>query len=245
MQADLLTFAANGVYGVTAITCVTAQNPSGIVRVESLETEFVIEQAEAVMQYFTVRAAKTGLLYSLETIKKVAAFFSRNPDIRLVIDPVMVSSSGSRIISTEAIDAYQTLLLPLASVITPNLNEAEILIGHRLRTPEDMDRAAEELAAEWNATIYLKGGHLGGNKLFDVVCDPEGALRSFSQKRIRTIDTHGSGCTLSACVTAHLAMGASPIRAIETARTYLRRGMEKPVFHSGNRFINHFPKTYS
>lgn len=241
MQADLLTFAANGVYGVTAMTCITAQNPEGIAEMKALEPDFVIKQAETVRRYFAVRAAKTGLLCNQMMIDQVADFFSRNVDIKLVVDPVMVSSSGARIISKEAIEAYRRRLFPLATFITPNLDEAEILIGHSLSTPEEMDEAAKELAAEWNATIYLKGGHLGGDMLYDVASAPEGASLSFSQKRIQAIDTHGSGCTLSACVAAHLAKGASAMAAIEAARAYLRRAMERPVFHSGNRFINHFP----
>lgn len=241
MQADLLTFAANGVYGVAAMTCVTAQNPEGVVQVEVLEPEFVIKQAEAVNRYFAVRAAKTGLLYTQEIVDRVSDFFSCNTNISLVVDPVMVSSSGARLLSEEAIDAYRKRLLPLAAVITPNLDEAEILTGRALRSQEELDQAAKEMATEWNANIYLKGGHLEGDILYDVASTRKGESRSFFQKRIRAIDTHGSGCTLSSCVAANLAKGMDAIAAIETARVYLRRGMERPVFHSGNRFINHFP----
>ncbi|QXD31705.1 bifunctional hydroxymethylpyrimidine kinase/phosphomethylpyrimidine kinase [Candidatus Pelagisphaera phototrophica] len=241
MQADLLTFAANGVYGIAAMTCVTAQNPEGVVQVEVLEPEFVIKQAETVNRYFAARAAKTGLLCTQEIVEHVSEFFSRNANIRLVVDPVMVSSSGARLLSEETIDAYREHLLPIAAIITPNLDEAEILIGRPLRSPDEMDQAAQEMATEWNANIYLKGGHLEGDILYDVASTREGESRSFFQKRIRSIDTHGSGCTLSSCVAANLAMGMDAIAAIEAARIYLRRGMERPVFHSGNRFINHFP----
>lgn len=242
MQADLLTFAANGVYGVSAMTCVTAQNPEVVAKLVALDPDFVIEQAEAVTQYFAVSAAKTGMLCNREMIDQVADFFSRNAQIKLVVDPVLVSSSGAHLLSEEAIDAFRRRLLPIATVITPNLDEAEILVGNPLRSLDALERAVKKMATEWDATVYLKGGHLGGDTLYDVVSDPKGATRFYSQKRIHTIDTHGSGCTLSACVAAHLAKGANTIGAIEAARTYLRRGMESPVFHSGNPFINHFPK---
>lgn len=242
MQADLLTFAANGVYGVAAMTGITAQNPEGVVQLEVLEPEFVIEQAEAVTRYFKVRAAKTGLLCARKIVDHVSDFFSRHARISLVVDPVMVSSSGARILSEDAIDAFRKRLLPLSTVITPNLDEAEILIDRPLRSPNELDQAAREMAAEWDATIYLKGGHLGGEMLYDVVASPDGASHSLSQKRIRAIDTHGSGCTLSSCIAAHLAKGMDAISAIEAARVYLRNGMEQPVFHSGIPFINHFPR---
>jgi hydroxymethylpyrimidine/phosphomethylpyrimidine kinase len=208
----------------------------------ALEPDFVIEQTEAVTQYFAIRAAKTGMLCNVEIIDRVADFFSRNRHIQLVVDPVLVSSSGAHLLNEEAIDAYRKRLMPLATAITPNLDEAEILVGNPLRSPNELDRAAKKMAGTWNATVYLKGGHLTGETLYDIVCDPHGEPRSFSQERFQSIDTHGSGCTLSACMAAHLARGAAPIAAIEAARTYLRRAMESPVFHSGNPFINHFPK---
>lgn len=243
LEADLLTFAANGAYGLSALTCVTAQNPEGVLDLTALEPEFVIKQAEAVAQYFAVHAAKTGMLCNPKMINLVADFFSLNWHIKLVVDPVIVSSSGAQLLCKEAIDAYRKRLLPLATVITPNLDEAQILTGYTLRAPEELLRAAKEMAAAWNATVYLKGGHLDGDTLYDVICNPKAESHSYSQTRIQTIDTHGSGCTLSACVTASLAKGTDPITAIEAARSYLRRGMEHPVFHSGKRFINHFPGT--
>ncbi|MEM9159118.1 MAG: bifunctional hydroxymethylpyrimidine kinase/phosphomethylpyrimidine kinase [Verrucomicrobiota bacterium] len=241
MQADLLTFAANGVYGVTAMTCVTAQNPEGIAKLEVLDADFVSEQAKALNRYFAIQAAKTGLLCNREIIDQVADFFISNPSIQLVVDPVMVSSSGARIISEEAIDALKSKLLPLAKIITPNLDEAEILIDSPLKDPDALERAAKEMASKWNATVYLKGGHLGGERLYDISCSPEGESRSYSQKSIQSIDTHGSGCTLSSCITAHLAKGEGSLASIEHARDYLRKGMERPVFHRNAPFINHFP----
>jgi len=243
MQADMLTFAANGVYGVAAMTCVTAQTPEGIAQVEFLDPDFVIKQAEELGRYFPIKAAKTGLLFKQAVIEKVADFFSRNSDIKLVVDPVMVASNGDRIISEEAIEAYKERLLPLATVITPNLDEAEILAGRSLDSPKEFADAAKEMSSQWGATVYLKGGHLKGQTLYDVVHEPEGESRSFTQERIQLIDTRGSGCSLSACVASQLAKGSDAIQAIEQARKYLRQGMERPVYLSGKRFINHFPNS--
>lgn len=243
MQADLLTFAANGVFGVTALTCVTAQSPDGISGVETLDPDFVIRQAEEVSKYFPIEAAKTGMLRSEEMIEKVAEFFAHNRQIKLVVDPVLVSSKGSRFVTDDALVAYEKKLLPLAHVITPNLDEAQILFGQSLRTLDELTLAAKELACKWDSTVYLKGGHLGGDTLHDVFCPPSGEPISYAQRGISSINPKGSGCTLSACIASHLAKGVDHASAVDRAREYLRAGMERPIVHSAGRFINHFPES--
>ncbi len=240
-QVDLLTFAANGVYGTSALTCLTAQNPKGITNIHPVPVDFIVDQAAHIVEFFQVKAAKTGMLFSRETIERVAAFFAERPAIKLVVDPVLVASSGKRLLQADAIETLMDELLPLATVITPNLDEAEILLGRKLATQQDMEQGALELARRYGVTALVKGGHLPGNELFDIVCQPDGAPIAYQQTRIQDIDTHGSGCTLSAATAAGLAKGLEPLEALQSARAYLRRGMEQGVRLSGERFINHFP----
>lgn len=242
IQADLLSIAANGVYGVTVLTCVTAQNPDGLTKAEPLDPALVQAQLEQVCVYFRPKAIKTGMLLSPEIVQTVADFLSGLDDARLVVDPVMVSSAGQTLLEPKAIELIQTELLPLATVVTPNLDEAQILVDRPITSEDDMLEAAAELSASYHAWILLKGGHLAGNHLTDVLVSPDGAIQTASQERILSIDTHGSGCTLSAAIAAQLALGQSVPQAIAKAQGYLRRGMEDPL-HLGQRpFINHFPR---
>lgn len=242
IQADLLTFAANGVYGTSAITCLTAQNPDGITNIHPIPSAMVLAQIERIAAYYPLRAAKTGMLFNQEIIEAVALFFAQNRELPLVVDPVSVSSSGQALLEPEALDALKAKLLPLATVITPNLDEAELLLGRAVATPEAMEDAAIELASLYDAMVLLKGGHLQNDELVDIACDAEGNLRRFTQSRIKDLDTHGSGCTLCAALAAHLARGASPLDAIAAARSYLRKGMDQPLRFGTRTFINHFPK---
>ena len=242
IQTDLLTFAANAVYGTTAITCLTAQNPDSITSIHPAPVEFVVEQAKQVVGYYQVKAAKTGMLFSREIIEAVANFFHYHPGILLVVDPVMVASSGQRLMQQDAIDSLTNSLLPLANLITPNLDEAEILLDRSLRTLEAMQEGAQELAARYHSGVLVKGGHLEGDELHDVLADTDGTLHHYTQDRIRDINTHGSGCTLSAAIAAHLARGLDPLEAAQQGRAFLRSGMEQALVLAGKRFINHFPK---
>lgn len=241
IQADLLAFAANGVYGATAIACLTAQNPVSVSAIHAAPGGFVREQANQVQAYFRPRAAKTGMLFNAEIIEAVADFFAAHPEIRLVVDPVMVATSGKPLLEPLAIETIKRRLLPLADVVTPNLDEAAILVGRALPGPREIEEAARELAAAYETCAFIKGGHLPGDELRDIVCEPGGQLHCFTQARIHGINTHGSGCTLSAAIAARLALGESPLAAIQEARRYLRRGMEHPIRLGGDRFINHFP----
>ncbi len=242
MQADLLTFAANHVYGTSVLTCLTAQNPNDISAIAPTQSEHVAAQADAISSYFTITAAKTGMLLNREIIEVAVAFFSRNPKIKLVVDPVVTASSGKCLLEDSAIYALKTQLLPLSEIITPNLDEAEILYGEKLKTPERMKSAAVEMAKKWNTAVLIKGGHMKGDLLHDILSEANGNVHSFTQNRIHSIDTHGSGCTLSAAIASQLAKGSPIVIAVSTARAYLRRAMESPIRLQGKRFINHFPQ---
>jgi hydroxymethylpyrimidine/phosphomethylpyrimidine kinase len=241
IQADLLTFAAHGVFGTTAITCLTAQNPGGVTSIEAVPASFVVEQVRQVDRYFRIRALKTGMLYSAEIIAAVAAFLRAHPRIPAVIDPVMVATSGAVLLRPEALAAVRRQLLPLAAVVTPNLDEVEVLLGEKPATKAAMIEAGRELARTHGVPFLLKGGHLPGGNLTDVLVQPAGSYRSFSARRVPGVDTHGSGCTLSAAIAANLARGLSLGRAVAAAHAYLQRGLKRSLVVRGRHFINHRP----
>lgn len=239
VQADLLTFAANGAFGTTALTCLTAQNPSGVSGVTPVAPEFVVEQARQVFDFFVVRAVKTGMLFNAAIIAAVAELLRARAGVPLVVDPVMVATSGATLLQPDAVAAVRGQLLPRAALVTPNLDEAAVLLGRRAANPEAMCADALELARRHGVPFLLKGGHLGGDELVDVLARPDGASECWSGRRIAGVDTHGSGCTLSAAIAAQLAAGRSLVEAVAAGRDYLRRGMERGVRAGGRTFIAH------
>lgn len=242
IQADLLSFAANGAYGTTVITSITSQNPSGVAGVEAISTELIRDQVERVVSYYHPRAIKTGMLGDAQRIEAVAESIDRFADSTpLVVDPVMVASSGSSLLAESAVDTLKSVLLPRANLITPNLDEVEVLLGHRPNSRQEMESAALQLAEQYRSNILIKGGHLPGNKLFDILALSDGSLVANEQDRIESIDTHGSGCTLAAAIAAWIARGESIAIATKKAQSYLRRAMDTPLILYGRAFINHFP----
>lgn len=241
IQADLLTFAANGVYGTTAVTCLTAQNPDGVSAVHPCPGEVVREQIQQVLRYYPVKAIKTGMLFDAPTIRAVIAALADHGDIPLVVDPVMVASSGARLLREDAVQALVTELVPLAAVVTPNLDEAEILLGRRPRETEVGQAVdAAELARKLGVAVLLKGGHAKGDFLRDLLVDANGrVLASANAARIRDIDTHGSGCTLSAALTARLARGEELAEAFRNAHDYLQQAMGSAIQSGPRRQIAH------
>lgn len=260
IQADLLTFAAHDVFGTTAITALTAQNPDGVSAVHPVPATFVREQAEQVARYFKIGAAKTGMLATSEIIHAVADFFEAHREIKVVVDPVMIATSGAKLIDDAAIATLRERLIPLASVVTPNLDEAEVLLGEKFtwrsnnRTKlEDISESAEKLADALGVPVLLKGGHGVGDDVFDALAFPRktggtGGKNSvfLAHKRIKKTNTHGSGCTLSAAVAANLAGtpsgnddGESLINAVSNAVAYLSKGIAAPLPVAGDRFIAH------
>jgi hydroxymethylpyrimidine/phosphomethylpyrimidine kinase len=220
IQADIRAFAALGVFGTTAVTAVTAQNTVGVQEVHVVPPAHVDAQITSVVSDLRPSAAKTGMLATAATISVVAARASRGDLAKLVVDPVMVASTGRRLLDHDAEKAYVERLFPHALVITPNLREASVLVGRELCTVDDMTSAARQLAATGARYVVIKGGHLSGRSAVDVISD--GAdTRILSALRVETANVHGTGCTLSAAVAAHLALGRNPVDAIERAKVFV------------------------
>ncbi|MGH8874103.1 MAG: bifunctional hydroxymethylpyrimidine kinase/phosphomethylpyrimidine kinase [Acidimicrobiia bacterium] len=220
IQADLKTFAALGVFGTSAITALTAQNTVGVQGIHAVPPEFVDLQITSVLSDLPVAAVKTGMLATAEIIEVVAKRASAGDLPNLVVDPVMVAASGDLLLDRQAEHAYTELLFPHALVITPNLDEATVLVGRRLESVEDMRMAAGELAGSGTSYVVVKGGHLPGEQVVDVVYH-EGQITELSAARLETPNVHGSGCTLASAIAAGLASGREPIEAIRRAKDYL------------------------
>ena len=227
IQADLKTFAALGVYGLTAVTCVVAEIPGKVSRIEAVTPRIVREQIEVLLRNFQVRAIKTGLLCLGQIVSAVAkALHDNRRRIPLVIDPVMIATSGDRLLEPEAIDAYKKKLFPLATLITPNLDEAGLLLGTRIRGRQHMERAAKTLAKQFGCAILLKGGHLQRDNAIDLFFH-NGQLKEFSAPFVRDVATHGTGCTYSTAITAGLASGLSLERAIGRAKKFVTKSIAR------------------
>jgi hydroxymethylpyrimidine/phosphomethylpyrimidine kinase len=226
IQADLKTFTAFKVYGLSAVTCVVAEIPGKVSRIEPLSPEMVHEQIEVVAKSFPVAAIKTGLLYSAAIISVVAKLIV---DLRLrvplVVDPVITATSGDRLLNPDAIDAYRNELFPIASLITPNLDEAVQLGADKIRDRKSMERAGRELARKFKTAILLKGGHLPGGKAIDLLF-LNGRITEFSAPFVRGVTTHGTGCTYSAATTAGLAKGSPLSDAIGDAKKFVTRAIQ-------------------
>lgn len=221
VQADLKTFAALGVHGTSAITALTAQNTLGVRAVHAPPADFVGAQIEAVLADFDIRAIKTGMLYSAAIVETVADHLDRSPEIPLVLDPVMVATSGDPLIRDDAIDAIVRRLFPRATLVTPNLAEAALLAGStEARDLAAMEAQARILLARGAGTVLVKGGHGDGAEATDLLVSRAGA-RAFRASRIDTRNTHGTGCTLSAAIAARLARGQALDDAIADAKRYL------------------------
>ena len=241
IQADLKTFAAHGVYGLSAITAVTAQNTVAVTGVQEIEPAMVSAQIAAVVSDFPVGAAKTGMLSSAAIIRVVAKAVDRH-GLRVVVDPVMVAKSGDRLLRSDAVDALRQDLLPKAALLTPNLPEAADLTGRKVENEAQMRAAGEILLGMGAAAVLMKGGHLEGDEIVDLFLDGRGATE-FRSQRIRTRATHGTGCTLSAAVAANLARGRELLEAVERAREYLRTAMLRAVpLGAGHGPLGHLPE---
>jgi len=228
IQADIKTFLALGVYGASVITAITAQNTAEVRDIYPLPAELVVSQLRAVMDDLDIRAAKTGMLPSPELIKTLAEEWERYPQVPLVVDPVLVSTSGFQLAAREALAALKELLLPRAALVTPNWQEMEALAGCRLESEKEWLQAGEELLAAGAKAVLLKGGHRGGSLACDVLLTPEGK-REFAAPRLDTKHGHGTGCTLSAAVTAGLAAGCRLEEAVAKAKDYLTAALREAL----------------
>jgi hydroxymethylpyrimidine/phosphomethylpyrimidine kinase len=225
IQADLKTFQALGVYGASTLTAITAQNTLGVTAVHEIPTDVIAAQIDAVVSDIGVDAAKTGMLSSAEIIATVADRVRHWQLERLVVDPVMVAKSGDRLLREDAIEALVHELLPLAFVLTPNVPEAEVLIGHSLRTDADFRAAAREIVAMGPRAVVMKGGHREGAAI-DLLFDGRDFL-VLESERFDTPNTHGTGCTLSAAIAAGLAGGQSVQDAVAAAKRYVTEAIRR------------------
>jgi hydroxymethylpyrimidine/phosphomethylpyrimidine kinase len=231
IQADLKTFTALGVYGLTAVTCIVAEVPRKVSRIESLTAAMVREQIKVLLENFRIGAIKTGLLCSDEIVSTVAraiqdAKKKTARPIPLVVDPVMIATSGDNLLGPGAIESYKTRLFPLATLITPNLDEAASLLATTVKDQKQMVNAAKDLAKEYRASILLKGGHLRGDNAIDLLFH-HGELIEFSAPFVRGVKTHGTGCTYSAAITAGLASGFSLEQAIKQAKKFVTQSIAR------------------
>jgi hydroxymethylpyrimidine/phosphomethylpyrimidine kinase len=226
-QADLKTMSALGVYALTAVTCVVAEVPGKVSRIQPIDADVVAEQIRLSCEAFPMGAVKTGMLFSRTIIETVCDALelrlgprdARRP--RLVVDPVMIASSGDPLLSFEAVKTYGERLLPLADLITPNLEEAATLAGRTIATVDEMHVAGRELVQRFGTACLLKGGHLRGTEAIDLLFTKEGAVREFVAPFVRGVETHGTGCTYSAAITAHLARGADLVEAVARAKEFV------------------------
>ncbi|MGA2802496.1 MAG: PfkB family carbohydrate kinase [Verrucomicrobiota bacterium] len=273
IQADLKTFAALGVHGASVITCVTAQNPKRIHNIESCSPKIVRQQIEAVFEELRPGAVKTGMLLSVENVRVVADFFERGFPVgrgyrragtgvsgqgeggsrgrsphqkcrqMLIVDPVMISTSGARLLKPAAIKILQEQLLPLATLVTPNLHEAEILTGRKLMSVEDLRVAAREIHARFGCAALVKGGHLKrGHEAMDIFFDgwTELLLRAPFIKDIRT---HGTGCTYSAAIAGYLARGFDLLQAVKCAKEFITQAIAQSRCIGKHFALNYSPRT--
>jgi len=229
VQADLKTFSALGVYGLTAVTCVVAETPGKVSRLEPMSAEIVREQIEVLAESFPAEiiAAVARAIVSLTRKSAVRTDSSRGEtDIPLVVDPVMVATSGDQLLRPDAIKLYETKLFPLATLITPNLDEASRLLGEKIKDRPSMERAARALSKKYGASILLKGGHLAGRKAIDLLFH-RGKITEFAAPFVRGVATHGTGCTYSAAITAGLASGLSLEASIKRAKKFVTPAIRK------------------
>ena len=239
VQADLLSFAARGVYGLTAFAALTAQNPDSVRSIFQLSASFLKEQCEHNDRYYDIAAIKTGMLFSKPLIE-AASQFLRTKSCPIVVDPVMVASSGAVLLKQDAIEALEALL-PLATLVTPNLDEACVLLQAPLKEKVDVEASAATLARTYQTAFLIKGGHGEGDEIEDVLLSPKGQVHRFKAQRQKEVHTHGSGCTLSAAITAELAKGQQLPQAVKVAHSYLQRGFARALRVGGGAFIAHFP----
>jgi hydroxymethylpyrimidine/phosphomethylpyrimidine kinase len=245
IQADLKTFAALGVYGASAITAITAQNTVGVTQVLALPPGLVGAQIDAVIEDIGAHALKTGMLANAAIIDAVAKKIRQHRLKNIVVDPVMVATSGDLLIKKNAVAALRSRLLPLAAVVTPNIPEAEALTGTQLHSSQDIEKAARLIVAMGARAVVIKGGHLKGPAV-DLFYDGK-KMRALGAARIRTKNTHGTGCTFSAAIAAYLARGENLESAVRAAKKYItaaiRTGFAVGAGHSPVHHFHRFWKT--
>lgn len=253
IQADLKTFAANEVFGTSVITALTAQNTQGVSAIHDVPLVFVAAQIDSIFSDFDVSAVKIGMLSRAETIRIVAAELHRREAPHIVLDPVMVATSGDRLLNEDAVAALRTELMPLAEIVTPNLHEAAALTGKPLAQSEaEMEAQAKDIFAFGPRAVLVKGGHSASagtsDEAVDLLVGGDGAVTRVAARRIDTKNTHGTGCTLSSAIAANLAKGMDLVAAVRSAKDYVTGAIaaadQLKVGH-GHGPLNHFYKYWS
>jgi len=240
VQADLKTFAALGVHGTSAITCITAQNPKEIRGLQASRSPIVRQQIEAVFAELPPRAVKTGMLFSTGIIRVVINLFKGHQGPPLIVDPVMVATSGARLLKPSALKLLQRELLPIATLVTPNADETEILTRKKMRTVEDLRWAAREIKSQYGCAALIKGGHLKGlREAIDIFYDGKTELL-LSAPFIPGVSTHGTGCTYSAAIAGYLALGCDLLHAVELSKNYITQAIAQCHIVEGYPVLNHF-----
>ncbi|MBC8096355.1 MAG: bifunctional hydroxymethylpyrimidine kinase/phosphomethylpyrimidine kinase [Akkermansiaceae bacterium] len=239
IQADLKTFATLNVHGTSAITCITAQNPKGVLGIQACKPEIVRQQIEAVFGELRPAAVKTGMLFSTEIIRVVVEYFQTGNRPPLIVDPVMIATSGSRLLKPSAIRLLTTRLLPFAALVTPNLDEAKVLIGRDLTSVEDLRSAAREIHERFGCAALLKGGHLRTSReAADIFFDGKTELL-LTAPFVKSVSTHGTGCTYSAAITAYLALGKPLSEAVALAKDYITQAIAQSLRARSHWVLNH------
>ena len=226
IQADLKTFAALGCYGTSAITALTAQNTQGVQAIHAVPAAFLKAQIQSVLDDMGTDAIKIGMLHTPEVAEVVAWAIAQYQPVHVVFDPVMVATSGDRLIAEETVAVLVREVFPRASLITPNLDEAAWLLGRPLRDPSQLPAAADELLAMGARAVLLKGGHLPGDEVVDLFVQPGQPSLRLASPRIASGNVHGTGCTLSSAIDAHLALGHGLSEAVRLARGYILHAIE-------------------
>lgn len=250
IQADLKTFSANGVYGMSVITAITAQNTMGVFKVQDIDEEIIGAQIDAIFEDINVDAVKIGMVSKISTINIISEKLRKYKPKNLVLDPVMISKSGYSLLKPESKSALIKKLIPLAYVITPNVPEALEIISEvtsekiEIKTIEDMELAAKEIYKLGCKNVFLKGGHMEGNTAVDILYDGENIYKFYAE-RINTKNTHGTGCTISSAIASNLALGFSIEESIKRAKDYITTA----IIHSldighGVGPTNHFYELY-
>jgi hydroxymethylpyrimidine/phosphomethylpyrimidine kinase len=238
IQADIKTMTANGVFAMSAITALTAQNTTGVTGIMEVTPEFLAEQLDAVCTDIMPDAVKIGMVSSSALIHVIAEKLKQYHTKNIVLDPVMVATSGARLIAEDAVQALVTELIPLAEIVTPNIPEAEVLSGMKVRSAADMEAAARKIAAEYRCAVLLKGGHQYQDAN-DLLCTA-GEMRWFHGERIDNPNTHGTGCTLSSAIASNLAKGFSLPESVERAKRYISGALGAMLdLGSGSGPMNH------
>lgn len=248
IQADIKTISACGCYAMTAITAITVQNTVGVIDVAGVEPSIIEGQIDAVLSDIGADSVKIGMLHSSDVVRSVAKMLRKHNVKNIVLDPVMVSTSGHRLIEEEAINTLCEILIPMATVITPNIPEAEILFGEKIPTQEGLPLVAQKLSERFNVSVYLKAGHLTDDNLIDIFYDnSQHRYFELKTKRVYTQNTHGTGCTLSSALASMLAKGYSLQESAEKAQAYIEgaiiEGADYEIGH-GHGPVAHFYKLW-